>query len=84
MIITQTPQTCRSLLCNVIHKIHHQITHCQSTRYMHGHKQKTFITLQASCALRLCKIAQIDLLHGAYQNHLQCGCIFEDVNFNFF
>jgi hypothetical protein len=46
---------------------------------MHGHKQKMFITLQASCALRLCKIAQIDLLHGAYQNHLQYDYIFEDV-----
>jgi hypothetical protein len=51
MIITQTPQTCRSLICNVTHKIHHQITHRQSTRYMHGHKQKMVITLQASCAL---------------------------------
>jgi hypothetical protein len=46
---------------------------------MHGHKQKTFITLQASFA-----ITQIDLLHNAHQNHLQCGCIFEDDFFFFF
>jgi hypothetical protein len=48
---------------------------------MHGHKQNN--NYNFTSILRLA-ITQIDLLHNAHQNHLQCGCIFEDDFFFFF